>query len=232
MKLEINVPDEYYKEIKELKFHMQEPYLFTLIKEGKIIEDETDNLVEIGSLEAGTTIEVGNIQMEILDTSYKGKDCEIGVFCLAKDVLFNKTFDENNNNNWEKSSLRKYLNGEYKESLDKKLVDVLIPFNRYLLTDDGMRDYGEVCGTCEDVISLISCDEYREYREYILEKSEWWWTLTAWSAKPENSTFARLVDTDGILYSSGVCSDNIGISPVFLLHPSLKVKVVEKDNKK
>lgn len=230
MKINIDVPDWIYEEIKEEKFPAHKIcQLIEWIKEDKIIEDKIDDLVEIGTLEAGTTIEVGGIQMEILNNmSYIAKGNEIGVFCLAKDILFNKAFNEDNHNNWEESSLRKYLNGRYKESLDKKLVDALIPFRRYLLTDDGMRNYGKECGTCTDMISLISHDEYREYREYISDKSNWWWTLTAWSAKPNNSNIVRRVDRDGVLTSACAYRSYIGVVPVFLLSPSLRVKIVKK----
>lgn len=190
------------------------------------VDPEEDDLVEIQNIIPGTTIEAGGIKMEILDCAYASADGkELGVLCLAKDILFEKAFDEGNNNNWEKSSLRKYLNGEYEENLDEELAGALIPFNRNLLTDDGMKDYG----TCVDLISLISCDEYREYREYISDKSDWWWTLTAWSAKPGHSYFARIVNTDGSLSYNDAYRGYYGVSPAFLLLPSLKVKIVEEE---
>lgn len=192
--------------------------------------DETDNFVEIGTLEAGTTIEVGGIQMEILDTPLimkNGNELSVAAFCLAKDILFEKAFDKDNNNNWEKSSLRRYLNMEYKDNLPYELREALIPFKRDLLTDDGMKDYG----SCTDLISLISEREYQDYRDYISNKSDWWWTLTAWSANPGNSDFARLVTADGSLNYNHAYLGSYGVSPVFLLRPSLKVKIVEEKKK-
>lgn len=227
MKIEIEIPNGCYKEIKEAKFPAQDTYrLIEWIKEGRIIDDENDDLVEIMTLHPGTAIEVGGIQLEILDNTYIGKGNEVGVLCLTKDILFKKAFDEGNNNNWEKSSLREYLNGEYEESLDEEFASALLPFKRDLITDDAMKDYG----TCVDLISLISCDEYREYREYISDKSDWWWTLTAWSAKPGYSYYARGVFTDGSLNSGHAYSGYSGVSPAFLLKPSTKVKVEERDD--
>jgi hypothetical protein len=52
-------------------------------------ESKTDELVEIGMLDPGTTIEVSNIQMEILDNAYED---EGGVLCLAKDIRFERPF--------------------------------------------------------------------------------------------------------------------------------------------
>lgn len=187
-----------------------------------ISDDENDNLVEIRTLGAGTTIEVSGIRMEILDNTYIGEECELGVFCLAKYILLvKKPFDKGNNNNWEKSSLREYLNVEYIASLDNELVGALIPFERNLLTNDGMKDYG----ICTDLISLISEREYQDYREYISDKSDRWWTLTASSAKPGYSYNVLSVTTNGNLSTDSVYIDRIGVSPAFLIKPNFKVKI-------
>lgn len=188
-----------------------------------IIHDENDNLVEIMSLEAGTTIEVSGILMEILDNVYLGNKCEIGVFCLAKNILCKKPFDKGNNNNWEKSSLREYLNVEYIVSLGNELAGALIPFERNLLTNDGMKDYR----FCTDLISLISEREYQEYREYISDKSDWWWTLTAWSANSDHSYRVLNVDTDGSISHNYAYISGYGVSPVFLIKPNFKVKIID-----
>lgn len=192
--------------------------------------DETDNLVEIGTLEAGTTVEVGGIQMEILDktlTTKNGNELSVAAFCLAKDILFEKAFDKDNNNNWKKSSLRRYLNGEYKDNLPDELKEALIPFKRNLLTNDGMKDYG----SSTDLISLISEREYQDYREYISNKSVWWWTLTARSARSGNLSDVRFVATNGSLGSGNAYFGSCGVSPTFLLRPSLKVKIVKEKKK-
>lgn len=189
------------------------------------VDPEEDDLVEIRNIDPGTTIEAGGIEMEILDCAYPSASGErLGVFCLAEDTLFEKAFDERNNNNWKKSSLRKYLNREYKENIDKELASALIPFNRNLLTDDGMSDYG----SCVDLISLISEREYQDYREYISNKSDWWWTLTAWSANFNPLKGARYVHTDGSLYNTEAHTGSGGVSLAFLLNPSLKVKVISR----
>ena len=194
------------------------------------VKDETDNLVEIGTLEPGTTIEVSGIQMEIFNkplTMKNGNELSVAAFCLAKDILFEKAFDEEDCNNWEKSSLRKYLNGKYKDNLPDELREALIPFDRNLLTDDGMKDYR----TCVDLISLISEREYQDHREYISDKSDWWWTLTACSAISGYSSEVRLVTADGSFDYNHAYLGSYGVSPVFLLRPSLKVKIVEEKKK-
>ena len=191
--------------------------------------DKTYDLVEIGALNPGTTIEVGGIQMEILDSAYPADSGSFGVFCLVKDVLFQRAFDKTCNN-WEKSSIRAYLNGEYRKKLIDTLVDdgYLLAMQRDLTSDDGLKDYGK----CVDYISLISCEEYRTYREYISDKSKLWWTLTADSTPNSgNSDNARFVYRDGSLDSSIACDEDIGVTPVFLFHPSLNVRIIKESNK-
>ena len=192
--------------------------------------DETCDLAEIGKLNPGTTIEAGGIQMEILDIAYPVEGGGLGILCLAKDVLFNMAFDESDCNNWAQSSLRKYLNGEYKEKLIDALGDdgYLLAMQRDLTTDDGLKDYGR----CMDYISLISCDEYRKYREHISNKSDWWWTLTAYSVPFSGYSYStRFVCGDGSLNRGYAYYGDCGVAPVFLLLHSLKVRMIEQKNR-
>ena len=191
--------------------------------------DVEEELTEIQNIIPGTTIEASGIKMEILDPAYPAVEVdELGVLCLAKDILFEKAFDEENNNNWRESSLREYLNGEYKDSLPEELKEALLPFERDLMANDGLKAYGK----CTDDVSLISEREYQDYREHISDKSDWWWTLTAWSAKLGSSFSARLVGAGGSLGHSSAYNDSGGVSPAFLLLPSLKVRIVEESDNK
>ena len=187
--------------------------------------DENYDLTEIGRLNPGATIEAGGIQMEILDIAYPVEGGGLGIFCLAKNILFKKAFDKDNCNNWEKSSLRAYLNGKYKEKLIDALGDdgYLLAMRRDLTSDDGMKDYG----SCVDCISLISDNEYRRYREYISNKSAWWWTLTPYSCLSGHSHNARFVYADGSLYNYYACTRLDGVVPAFLFLPSFKVRMIE-----
>jgi hypothetical protein len=178
--------------------------------------------VEIGNVKPGNTVKAGDMKFEVLDTHYPIDDTS--VLCLSKDILFNKPFDEEGCNNWTESSLRKYLNGEYLYGLNSELINALLSFDRNLIADDGTKDYGE----CVDTISLISCDEYRKYREYISNKSNWWWTLTPYSTTASRSNVVRHVHSDGSLDNSHTYFGGNGVVPVFLIDPFFKVKVVEE----
>lgn len=193
--------------------------------QGEDAEDEEmpSNVALIGTLEPGLTVKIGGIEVDILDMDVKDIAGDRGVLVLAHDVLFQKAFDEDNCNNWTKSSLRKYLNGEWLDNLKKSVPgENILPFKRDLTSDDGLDDYG----TCDDFISLISCDEYRKYRKYIPNKSDWWWTLTAYSTPYSGySHDARRVDTGGSLDNGSAYYGDRGVAPAFLLLPDTLVEI-------
>jgi len=195
-------------------------------------DPETDeDEVEIGEVSPGTAVLAGGIELEVLDTHFKsGYDTEV-VFCLAKDIVFKEAFDDGNSNDWRKSSLRKFLNGDYLNGLDGDFAESLAPFQRDLTADDGSKDYCDA--SCVDVVSLISCDEYRTYREHISNKPNWWWTLTAYSTPRSGcSLYVRRVGTDGRLNGDDAYRGNGGVAPAFSLLPSSKVKVLEENRAK
>ena len=178
--------------------------------------------IPIGQIDPGMVVKTKEgMKLQVLDNHYGERG---GVFCITRDILFKKAFDEDNCNDWRKSSLRKYLNGEFFEQLP--FADKLISFKRDLTSDDGLKDYGD----CEDYVSLLSDDEYRKYRYQISNKDDWWWTLTPYSTPGSGSSRnARYVYSDGsrgnyyAYYGSG------GVSPAFVILPSFMVEIVHDD---
>lgn len=104
-------------------------------------------------------------------------------------------FDTNNHNDWRKSSLRRVLNNDFLELLDKKH---LVMQTSDLIADNGDKAYG----TSEDYVTILSCDQYRKYRDIVPLFEEWMWTLTPWSCNTSDSYNVRDVDTSGNVYSS------------------------------
>ena len=128
----------------------------------------------------------------------------------AKDVKFcpsDKFADENGNwNNYRTSNVRGILsdmaNAVFKgKSLLSHTVD--------LVADNGDRTYG----TVQDLVFILTCDEYRKYRDYIPHYDSWIFTATPWYCGDKDSDTGiahsvRCVDTEGQLnsyyaYSSG-----------------------------
>ena len=141
-----------------------------------------------------------------------------GCLCLAADVWFNACFDENNKNNWSTSSLRKELAEVIEDYIDK---NALVPFDRDLTTDDGMTDYGHTI----DIISLLTCDEYRKYRKLIPNCVKWHWTITADSL--EYSYYVRIIISDGSLDDNDTYYGNYGVRPLCVLKSDTIVEVEE-----
>ena len=102
-------------------------------------------------------------------------------------------FDTNNHNDWRKSSLRRVLNNDFLELLDKKH---LVMQTSDLIADNGDKAYG----TSEDYVTILSCDQYRKYRDIVPLFEEWMWTLTPWSCNTSTSNAVRYVSTTGNVY--------------------------------
>lgn len=117
-------------------------------------------------------------------------------------------FDTNGKNDWRKSSLRRVLNNDFLDLLDRRH---LIKQTSDLIADNGDRAYG----TSEDYVTILSCDQYRKYREIVPLFEEWMWTLTPWSCIPSDSYYVRNVYTTGYVGSYNA-SNSYGVAPACL----------------
>ena len=117
-------------------------------------------------------------------------------------------FDTNNHNDWRKSSLRRVLNTDFLELLDKKH---LVMQTSDLIADNGDKAYG----TSEDYVTILSCDQYRKYRDIVPLFEEWMWTLTPWSCGPSYSNYVRYVYTTGNVYDYSA-NGSSGVAPACL----------------
>lgn len=117
----------------------------------------------------------------------------------AKDVKFcpsNKFADEKGNwNNYRTSNVRGILSDMANAVFD---VKSLLPHTVDLVADNGDRAYG----TVQDLVFILTCDEYRKYRDYIPHYDDWIWTATPWwcGDKDSDTGYAgcvRFVDTAG-----------------------------------
>lgn len=117
-------------------------------------------------------------------------------------------FDVNGKNDWRKSSLRRVLNNDFLDLLDRRH---LIKQTSDLVADNGDKAYG----TSEDYVTILSCDQYRKYRDIVPLFEEWMWTLTPWSCYPSNSHYVRYVLATGGVGSSHA-SNSYGVAPACL----------------
>lgn len=102
------------------------------------------------------------------------KKDEKGTYYLLADKLFDSEFGENNN--YEKSVIRKKLNDcDLVNDLKAEFGDRLVPITTDLTSLDGFKDYGVIDG---DILAIPTLDLYRECRENILNLDSWWWLAT------------------------------------------------------
>lgn len=145
------------------------------------------------------------ICLDVIDGNY---------LAITADCLCEKRFNDNYNdgcNNWKTSTLRRFLNEDVlEEHFDAKH---LIKQTSDLTADNGDKAYG----TCEDYITLLTCDQYRKYRDYVPLFEECMWTLTPWRCDPGNANYVRDVNPTGALYNSGADISN-GLAPVCLFN--------------
>ena len=155
-------------------------------------------------LKIGDEFELADINWKILDIT------DAGYMCIG-DSLGNKIFDDNSND-WKKSSLRSYLNGELYEKISKKIgKDNIVSFKRDLLSLDGQEEYGET----DDFVSLLTVDEYRKYRKHIPNTNKWWWLITPWSTHCNDcGIFTAVVSPFGYVIDRNCYFNNFGVRPV------------------
>lgn len=119
----------------------------------------------------------------------------------AKEVKFcpsDKFADERGNwNNYRTSNVRGIISDMANAVFDR---ESLLSHTVDLVADNGDKAYG----TVKDPVFILTCDEYRKYRDYIPHYDSWIWTATPWSCGDKDSDtdvaiHVRFVDTDGRL---------------------------------
>lgn len=164
-----------------------------------------------------------NFELVCLDPNYL--DC--GVLAImaepwAKDVKFcpsDKFDDEKGNwNNYRTSNVRMILSDMENTVFDRKN---LLSHTVDLVADNGDRSYGAVA----DPVFILTCDEYRKYRDYIphYDRDRLIWTVTPLGCGDKDSDagesiVVRTVSADGLLYNYGACNGG-AVAPACILNP-------------
>lgn len=159
----------------------------------------------------------------------KLNDIGAGTLCLAAEPVCLRAFDGDNCNDWRKSSLRRWLNGEFLDALVAEGADraAFLDWESDLTADDGMTDYG----TATDKIALRSDALCRKYRDITPLVDEWCWNLTPWTCNASNSCSARGVYSVGALNGAGACRGYGGVRPLCYPKSVILVSIPgEEDN--
>ena len=173
------------------------------------------NKTELKNLAVGDNFKVGDFEFIVLE-----HDEENTSVCL-KDFWKVAQFDSDSHD-YRGSNIRKDLNENFYKELSALVGSGNIVKHTVDLTaDDGLKDYE----SCEDYISLLTCDMYRKY-VYILRKynpKKWWWLATAYSTKSNDyTTLVRVVVVNGALYLN-YCNLPSGVRPFCILKSNIFV---------
>ena len=102
-------------------------------------------------------------------------------------------------------------------------ADNLLPHTVDLVADNGDKLYG----TMDEMVFILTCDEYRKYRDAIPRYTRWIWTCTPWITTNTGYAYdVRRVYTDGSLYSGGFANvGSGGVAPACIFNPrNLKLR--------
>ena len=153
----------------------------------EILKAATENkLKEIPRLNIGDTIVIADI------TWRKFKEDENGnSYMLADDGVENLKFGSDND--WRNSPIRNKL-ADLAEKIKEEIGDRIVPIEVDLFSHDGLDDYG----TCEDMVSILTYDLYRNNRKNIKQIDSWWWLATPNSTPSGySSDYVHFVGSDG-----------------------------------
>lgn len=188
-----------------------------LEKRVEMLEKRIDKLESVKMKERLTGLKVGDY-FEVAGTKWRILDIKpCGYVCLSDALDERKIFDSETNN-WKSSSLREYLNNDfYKKIVDEIGKENIRLFGRDLLSLDGQDEYGD----CTDYVSLLSVDEYRQYRKLIPNNEQWWWLLTPWST-PCNGyeTQVSVISPSGLIFYN-FCNSFNGVRPLCIFSSNL-----------
>lgn len=151
----------------------------------------------------------------VLDNNVDGGVMAIMAYALNRGEY---CFDEDDDNNYAKSSLRRKLLNELLPILGE---DNLIPHEVDLIADNGDNRYGKIL----DRLFILNCDEYRKYRKNVPLLPKFMWTCTPWYISDTGyGNNVRFVNNAGIL-SYGHASNSGGVATACVFNPkNLKVK--------
>lgn len=94
-----------------------------------------------------------------------------------------------------------------------------------LVADNGDRNYG----TVQDFVFILTCNEYRKYRNYIPHYDSWIWTATPRNCGNKDSdigslSVVRAVNMDGVLFNDGANHDGAVVLACILNPKSLNLR--------
>lgn len=178
-------------------------------------------MTNITTLHPGEHFMFKNFEWVCLDPNHP----DGGVLAImAKPWKNNMKFCPGEENADEKGNWNNYRTSNVREELLLNMIPALGRENLLvhevdLIADNGDRAYG----TVEGLVFLLTCDEYRKYRDYIPHYESWIWTATPWWCGDKDSDtgsayYVRRVVTGGQL-SDYYAYGSSAVAPACILNP-------------
>lgn len=166
------------------------------LKDGNSRDSESG----LDTLKAGDRFIWKGYEWVCLDPDYNETENEMGIFALMAN-FYKDDIPFNTKEHAEAcgTALNDFGHSTILEELDSLALELgyddLIEHSVDPVADDGTDDYDKVL--CRAF--LLSCDEYRRYRQFIPLYDDWWWTCTPLSCVPGYARVGRVVYADGSL---------------------------------
>lgn len=180
--------------------------------EVKIVADRPIRGKTLGSVKPGDTVTIG--EREYIVLNHEKGTTAIVAKKPTKTMVFGKDGD------YTKSDVRAYCNSEFYNELCKAAGEYnIIPHTVALVADDGSNKGAGVT----DNVSILTCDLYRRYREFLPAIGSAFWTATRITTFDKDyACIVCFVNPNGIL-GWNVCGYCYGVRPYCILNSSVLV---------
>ena len=198
----------------------QRKFLTVIMKNREILEELLKSVPlqkQVKDLQMKESISIAGITW-----SKFAEDREGNAYMLADEKICDMKFGEKND--WRESPIREKLNEDiYQKIVDELGEEALVIIQTDLFSHDGLKDYGK----CEDTVSLLTYDLYRNNRENIKSFDKWFWTCTPDSTPSGySSRYVQCVCSGGCVGYDD-CDYDGGVRPFFILKSDIFVSCEE-----
>nr|DAE06898.1 MAG TPA: hypothetical protein [Siphoviridae sp. ctL0q1] len=179
--------------------------------DGKICLNWAETKRKLGDLNPGDVFK-GKSETEYIVCGH-----EHFVTYVVRRELLDEKMKFGDTNNWVKSNIRKYLNEDYVQVIEREFGNGnIVAFERDLISLDGYNDYA----TCVDKVSVMNVMEYVKYHKYV-GNCDFRYVLITPDSTPSgcSANGVRYVVDDGRVGCSW-CSGGFGVRPFFVLKSS------------
>ncbi len=185
------------------------------VNNGEIIITWIKSDKKLSDLKAGDIFKDSNGTDYIVCEQFKN-----GITTVIRRYLLDEKMKFGDTNDWRKSDIREFLNGEYLKELEEQFgKDNIVEFERDLISLDGYDDYDK----CRDKVSIMSVIDYMKYHKYIGNCENWYWLLTPDSTSSGyGDGGVRYADSNGRVVCGSFGYDR-SVRPFFILKSDIFV---------